>query len=85
MPPTQRRLKKSSARRGQQSRLIFQLSYPLEAALKAEAAAQGKQWQTLLRELLMDALGVEDLPESSGVKMRPATDLHHAMRVLKTK
>jgi hypothetical protein len=72
--------------RGAQSRLTtIRLPYPLEAALKAEADVQGKPWQTLLKELLSDALGLGQACDASETQKRSATDLHRAMRKLKTK
>ena len=83
-PP--RKPRKVPVSRERHSRLMVQLSYPLANALKAEAAAQGKQWQTLLKDLLVEALGIDEADESPDiVKRRPATDLHQAMHKLKTK
>lgn len=56
----------------------------LEAALKVEAEAQGKPWQTLLKDLLKEALGLSDT-DASETETRSATDLHHAMRKLKSR
>lgn len=62
----------------------IRLPHYLESALKAEADAQDKPWQTLLKELLKDALGLADA-EVSDTETRSATDLHHAMRKLKSR
>jgi len=72
--------------RGSQSRLTtIRLPYHLEAALKAEAETQDKPWQTLLKELLAEALGLGDLGEPGDTLKRSAADLHRAMRKLRTK
>lgn len=72
--------------RGSQSRLTtIRLPYWLEAALKAEAETQDKPWQTLLKELLAEALGLTAANDASETQKRSATDLHRAMRKLKTK
>lgn len=72
--------------RGTQSRLTtIRIPYPLEAALKAEAEAQSKPWQTLLKDLLIEALGLDEMGEPADTVKRPATDLHRAIRKLKTR
>jgi hypothetical protein len=74
-------------RKGGRSRVTtIRMPDYLECAVKAEAEAQGKPWQTMLKDLLKDALGlssVEDALETT--EMRSATDLHRAMRKLKLK
>lgn len=72
--------------RGSQSRLTtIRLPYALEAALKAEAETQGKPWQTLLKDLLAEALGLSNPAEPADTLKRSAADLHRAMRKLRTK
>lgn len=45
--------------RGTYSRIVtIRLPYDLEKAIKDEAKSQGKRWQTFLKELLEDALGL---------------------------
>lgn len=52
------RRKRGSAR-GTRSRITtFRLPYDLERALKKEAARRGRRWQTVLKELLAEALGL---------------------------
>ena len=72
--------------RGAHSRLTsIRLPYSLEEALKAEAEAQSKPWQTLLKDLLIEALGLDQPPDMTDTMKRPATDLHRAMKKLKTR
>lgn len=72
--------------RGSLSRLTtIRLPYPLEAALKAEAKTRGKPWQTLLKELLAEALGLGEVGDAADTQKRPAADLHRAMRKLRTR
>jgi len=81
-----RKRRKAPVSRERHSRLMVQLSYPLATALKAEAAAQGKPWQTFLKDLLVEALGLDESDEADDIiTRRPATDLHQAMHKLRTK
>jgi hypothetical protein len=61
----------------------IRLPYLLEAALKAEAAIQGKPWQTVLKDLLAEALELEKVGDSADTQQRSAVDLHRAMRKLR--
>lgn len=46
--------------RGKQSRITtLRLPYDLEAAIKAEAKRRGQPWQTVLKALLAEALGLD--------------------------
>ena len=63
----------------------IRLPYYLEYALKAEAEAQGKPWQTLLKELLKETLGLSGPEDAYETETRSATELHRAMRKLKSK
>lgn len=60
------------------------LPYYLECALRVEAEAQGKPWRTLLKELLKESLGLSDTA-ATDTETRSATDLHRAMRKLKSR
>lgn len=49
--------------RGTRSRITtFRLPYPLELALKKEAGRRGQPWQTVLKALLCEALGLDAEP-----------------------
>ena len=73
-------------RRRPQSRLTtIRLPLYLEDALKLEAEAQGKPWQTLLKDLLKETLGLTGTEEVCETEMRSATELHRAMRKLKSR
>jgi hypothetical protein len=50
-----------------------------------EAEIQGKPWQTLLKDLLKEALGLSEAEDASDTERRSATDLHRAMRKLKSR
>lgn len=63
----------------------IRLPYDLECALKAEAEQQGKPWQTLLKDLLKEALGLGEVESVLGTERRSASDLHRAMRKLKSR
>lgn len=70
--------------RGSSSRIAtIRLPYDLEAAIKAAALERGRPWQTVLKELLAEALGLES--STTEVKRIPATNLHAAARRLKRK
>ena len=62
----------------------FRLPYDLEAAVKVEAEARGRPWQTVLKELLAEALGMTE-PSYAEIKRTPATALHAAAKRLKRK
>lgn len=70
--------------RGASSRLTtIRIPYTLDEALKAYAAELGRPWQTVLKEILADALGVEfDIPEGTEVVRRSAAGLHVAVKRL---
>lgn len=61
----------------------IRLPYELEAAIKEVAAVRGRPWQTVLKELLVEAL--EGAPSATEVKRIPATALHAAAKRLKRK
>ena len=63
----------------------IRLPHSLECALKAEAEAQGKRWQTLLKELLREQLGLSEVDEVLDTETRSASELHRAMRKLKSR
>lgn len=68
--------------RGALSRLVpIRLPYGLEEAIKEEAALRGRPWQTVLKELLAESLGLAD--QAAEIKRIPATALHAATRRLK--
>lgn len=68
--------------RGTASRITtFRLPYTLEEAIKAEAERRGKPWQTVLKALLAEALGL-DKGTSTEVTRVPATGLRAAIRKL---
>jgi len=65
------------------SRIItIRLPHELEAAIKETAEFRGRPWQTVLKELLMESLGLKNLSE---VKRISAKDLHEAVSQLKKK
>ena len=69
--------------RNTMSRLTtVRLPYSLEDAIKAEAVTRGRPWQTVLKELLSEALGLSE-PSSTEVKRTPATALRAAAKRLK--
>ena len=50
---------KRNTARGRQSRITtLRLPYQLEAAIKREAESRGQPWQTVLKALLAEALGL---------------------------
>jgi hypothetical protein len=61
----------------------IRLPYQLEAAIKEVAQARGRRWQTVLKELLVEAL--DGAPSATEVKRIPATSLHAAAKRLKRK
>lgn len=78
------RLKRTKSERASRVTTI-RLPYNLECALRAEAEAQGKRWQTLLKELLREQLGLSENDEGFETETRSATELHRAMRKLKAR
>lgn len=70
--------------RGATSRLTtIRLPYALDDALKAHAEALGRPWQTVLKEILADALGVElSPPDGIEVTRISAGGLHVAVKRL---
>jgi hypothetical protein len=69
--------------RGATSRIAtFRLPYDLEAALKALAEERGLPWQTLLKDLLYEALGLSE-PSAAEVKRISSGSLHAAAKQLK--
>jgi hypothetical protein len=71
--------------RNAKSRIVtMRLPYDLEAAIKEEAEARGKKWQTVLKELLSESLGL-DRTSAAEVKRIPATALQAASKRLKKK
>jgi hypothetical protein len=70
--------------RGLTSRLTtIRLPYTLDEALKAYAAELGRPWQTVLKEILADALGLElNTPEGAEVVRRSSIGLHVAVKKL---
>jgi hypothetical protein len=68
--------------RGTVSRITtFRLPYELETAIKEEAKRRGEPWQTVLKSLLAEALGLGK-PEHAEVTRVPATGLRAAVRKL---
>ena len=61
----------------------IRLPYELEAAIREEAARRGRPWQTVFKELALEAL--EGEPSAVEVKRIPATALHAATKRLKRK
>lgn len=59
----------------------IRLPYELEKAIKEAARLRGRPWQTVLKELLAEAL--EGAPSATEVKRIPATALHAAAKRLK--
>jgi len=59
----------------------IRLPYELEAAIKEVAKIRGRPWQTVLKELLVEAL--EGAPSATEVKRIPSTSLHAAAKRLK--
>jgi hypothetical protein len=59
------------------------LPYELEKAIKEVAKDRGRPWQTVMKELLIEALGLEQSVVE--VKRIPATALQAAARRLKRK
>lgn len=71
--------------RGPTSRIAtFRLPYDLEEALKVVAAERGRPWQTVLKELLYEAVGLAE-PSATEVRLVSAEGLHAAARRLKRK
>ena len=68
--------------KGSRSRIVtIRLPYELESAVKEAAKARRRPWQTVLKELLVEALGLsESLTE---VKRTPAKNVKAAVRRLK--
>lgn len=70
--------------RGSSSRITtIRLPYEVEAAVKEVAAARGRPWQTVLKELLAETLGLET--SAAEVKRIPSTALQAAAKRLKRK
>lgn len=59
----------------------IRIPYEMEDAIKEVAAQRGRPWQTVLKELLAEALGLE--PSAAEVKRIPATALQAAAKRLK--
>jgi hypothetical protein len=59
------------------------LPYDLEAALKEEAAERGRPWQTVLKELLYESLGIVE--SSTEIKRTSSASLSAAAKQLKRK
>ncbi len=76
---------KEGAQSSQSRVTTIRLPNHLERALKMEAEIQGKPWQTLLKDLLKEALGLSEAEDASDTERRSATDLHRAMRKLKSR
>lgn len=70
--------------RGENNRLTtIRLPYDLEEAIKEVAETRGRPWQTVMKELLAEAVGLET--SGAEIKRIPATALHAAARRLKRK
>jgi len=70
--------------RGKLSRIVtFRLPYDLEEAIKEIADRRGRPWQTVMKELLQEA--VELSKPWAEVKRTSAKDLQEAARQLKRK
>lgn len=70
---------KPSTTRGGKSRITtFRLPYRLEAAIKKEAKRRGLPWQTALKALLAEALGL-DTESTVEVSLKSATPLKEAL------
>jgi hypothetical protein len=70
--------------RGKFSRIVtIRLPYDLEDAIKEVAEERQRPWQTVLKELLAEAVGLEK--SAAEVKRIPATALYAAARRLKRK
>jgi hypothetical protein len=63
----------------------IRIPYDLEAAVKEAAQLRGRPWQTVLKELLAESLGLELEPSSTEVKRIPSTALHAAAKRLRRK
>lgn len=75
---TSKKTRKSRATHSAFSRIVtFRLPYDLECAIKDEAKIRGRRWQTVLKELLKESLGISD-GESLQVKRISATALRAA-------
>ena len=79
-----RKADKPLTTRNSSSRIMtIRMPYDLEEAIKEEAANRdGKPWQTVLKELLREALGL-DQESGAEVKRIPASDLLAASQRLK--
>lgn len=70
--------------RGEKNRLTtIRLPYDLEEAIKEVAETRGRPWQTVMKELLAESVGLET--SGAEVKRIPATALHAAARRLNRK
>jgi len=52
----------------------------LEEAIKEEAEVRGRPWQTVMKELIAESLGLADTAE---VTIKPALHLHAASKRLR--
>jgi hypothetical protein len=76
--------RKLSSTRGKYSRITsLRLPYPLEAALKAHARDLGIPWQTALKQILSEALGLIEYPAHE-VHTVSADNLHEALKRFKS-
>lgn len=70
--------------RGESSRIAtIRLPYELEDAIKALAVERGRPWQTVLKELLYEAVGLKT--SAAEVKRIPAVALQAASKRLKSR
>jgi len=82
MKHKRKKTRKSSTTHGPLSRIVtLRLPYDLEGAIKDEAKIRGRRWQTVLKELLRESLGISK-GESLQVKRISAMSLHNAARRL---
>ncbi len=78
-----RKLEHALTTRGERSRIAtFRLPYELEAAIKALAEERGKPWQTVLKDLLYEAVGLSE-KSAAEVKRAPFVGLHAASQRLR--
>jgi hypothetical protein len=71
--------------RGVSSRIAtIRLPYDLEAAIKALAVERDKPWQTVLKDLLYEALGLSE-PSTTETKRVSSAGLLEASKILKAR
>lgn len=79
-----RKLDRPLTTRGTISRIAtIRLPYDLEEAIKEEAGIRGRPWQTTLKEILRESLGLTE--SAAEVKRIPATAFRTATKQLRRK